>query len=114
MAEAASRAMRQSSRSTARTAPRSDSTRASPMAAPLNLIDLLRGTDLEADVYVSPTDDSFRAQYARFARAIPAEMLAYPDEIKQHNRMSLRLYRYLTNAGVLDVPAEKLRLYTGK
>ncbi len=83
-------------------------------AAPLNLIDLLRGTDLEADVYVSPTDDSFTAQYGRFARSIPPAMLAYPDEIRQHNRMSLRLYRHLTDAGVVDVPTEKLLLYTAK
>jgi len=81
-------------------------------ATHLNLIELLRGTQLEADVYVAPIDDSFSAQYERFAAAIPAEMLKCPHEIKRHNRMSLRLFRLLSDAGLLDVPAEKLRLYT--
>ena len=80
----------------------------------LNLIELLRGADLDADVYVSPLDDSFTAQYARFARDVPADVLAYPHEIKRHNRMPLRLYRHLTTIGVLDVPAERLQLYTAK
>jgi UDPglucose 6-dehydrogenase len=83
-------------------------------ATSLNLIELLQGTTLEADVYVKPVDNSFTEQYSRFARAIPKEMLKYPEEIKQHNRMSLRLYRHLTSLGVLDVPAEKLLLYTAK
>ncbi len=80
--------------------------------ASLNLIELLQGTDLEADVYVSPIDASFTEQYSQFARHIPAEMLRYPHEIKQHNRMSLRLFRYLSQSGVLNVPVEKLQLYT--
>ncbi len=80
----------------------------------LNLIDLLRGTDLEADVYVEPVDTTFSEQYKQFAHAIPREMLRYPDEIKRHNRMSLRLFRYLSELHLLDVPAQKLRLYTAK
>jgi UDPglucose 6-dehydrogenase len=83
-------------------------------ASRLNLIELLRGTELERDVYISPTDDSFSAQYDSFARAIPRETLAWPDEIKRHNRMSLALFRQLTAAGVLDVAPEKLQLYTAK
>ena len=80
----------------------------------LNLIELLRDTDLEADVHVSPVDDSFTQQYQRFAAHVPAEILAHPHEIKRHNRMPLRLYRRLTEAGVLDVAAERLQLYTAK
>ncbi|HEU5228136.1 MAG TPA: nucleotide sugar dehydrogenase [Ktedonobacteraceae bacterium] len=83
-------------------------------AATLNLIELLQGTALEADVYVKPIDNSFSEQYAQFAAAIPKEMLKYPHEIKRHNRMSLRLFRYLSQHGVLNVSAEKLRLYTAK
>ncbi len=80
----------------------------------LNLIELLRGTDLEADVYVKPTDNTFSEQYEQFAAAIPEDMLKYPREIKRYNRMSLRLFRYLSELHVLNVPAEKLRLYTAK
>lgn len=80
----------------------------------LDLIELLRETELEADVHVAPTDDSFSAQYARFATHVPAEMLRHPHEIKRGNRMPLRLFRYLRGLGVLDVPAEKLQLYTAK
>lgn len=83
-------------------------------ATNLNLIDLLAGTELEAQVYVSPTDNAFTEQYAQFAKHIPADMLRHPHEIKQHNRMSLRLYRHLTGLGVLNVPASKLQLYTAK
>jgi UDPglucose 6-dehydrogenase len=83
-------------------------------AMQLNLIDLLRGTDLEADVYVQPTDNSFSEQYAQYAAAIPVAMLKYPNEIKRYNRMSLRLFRHLTECGVLNVPVEKLKLYTAK
>jgi UDPglucose 6-dehydrogenase len=83
-------------------------------AASLNLIDLLKGTVLEQDVYVSPTDESFSEQYAQFAAAIPSAILKYPNEIKRHNRMSLPLFRHLSEAGVLDVAAEKLQLYTAK
>ena len=83
-------------------------------AQSLNLIELLKGTALEADVYVSPSDHSFSEQYAQFAAVIPAAMLKHPEEIRQHNRMSLHLFGYLSAAGVLDVPAEKLQLYTAK
>ncbi len=83
-------------------------------ASSLNLLERLQGTELEADVYVRPIDDSFSARYEQFAAAIPASMLKYPNEIKRHNRMSLRLFRYLSERGVLDVPAEKLMLYTAK
>ncbi len=83
-------------------------------AGSLNLIERLQGTELEADVYVRPSDDSFSRLYSQFASAIPAELLKYPHEIKQNNRMSLRLFRYLSEQGVLNVPAEKLRLYTAK
>jgi UDPglucose 6-dehydrogenase len=83
-------------------------------AADLNLIELLRGTDLEADVYVSATDRSFAEQYARFVKHIPPAMYRYPDEIKRHNRMPLPLFRHLTESGVLKVPVEKLQLYTTK
>jgi len=81
-------------------------------ATSLNLIERLQGTELEADVYVKPIDNSFSEQYAHFASAIPREMLKYPDEIKRNNRMSLRLFRHLSEQGVLNVPAEKLMLYT--
>jgi UDPglucose 6-dehydrogenase len=83
-------------------------------AAPLNLIELLRDTPLEADVYVASNDHTFSEQYARFAAAIPTTMLKYPQEIRQHNRMSLRLFRHLSEAGALDISAEKLQLYTAK
>jgi len=83
-------------------------------ASSLNLIELLRDTDLEADVYVKPTDNTFREQYEQFAAVIPKDMLKYPHDIKRYNRMSLRLFRYLCTLGVLNVPAEKLRLYTAK
>src|SRR5205085_3594379 len=83
-------------------------------ATHLNLIDLLRNTELEADVYVKPIDNTFIDQYKQFAAAIPQHMLKYPHEIKRHNRMSLRLFRYLSESGMLSVPAEKLQLYTAK
>ena len=83
-------------------------------AGSLNLLELLRGTALEADVYVRPDDDTFTRNYEHFSYAIPTSMLAYPHEIKRHNRMSLRLFRYLSEAGLLDVPAENLSLYTAK
>jgi UDPglucose 6-dehydrogenase len=85
-----------------------------PPLETLNLIDLLRDTELEADVHVSPTDDSFTAQYEAFVAHIPKETLRHPLEIKWNNRMPLRLYRRLTDLGVLDVPPEKLQLYTAK
>jgi UDPglucose 6-dehydrogenase len=83
-------------------------------ATSLNLIDLLCGAELEDDVYVKPIDNTFSELYTQFAAAIPPEMLKYPHEIKRYNRMSLRLFRYLTGSGKLDVPAEKLQLYTAK
>ena len=83
-------------------------------AIDLNLIELLRDTALEADVYVQPTDNTFSEQYNQFASAIPQDMLKYPHEIKRYNRMSLRLFRYLSDLHVLNVPTEKLRLYTAK
>lgn len=83
-------------------------------ATHLNLLELLKGSTLEIDVYVQPTDNTFSEQYTQFSAAIPQEMLKYPDEIRQHNRMSLRLFRYLSEAGVLNVSAEKLQLYTAK
>jgi len=83
-------------------------------ATNLNLIELLQDTGLEADVYVKPIDNTFSEQYEQFASAVPKHMLKYPLEIKRHNRMSLRLFRYLSELHVLDVPAEKLRLYTAK
>ena len=83
-------------------------------AADLNLIELLRGTELEADVYVSATDQSFAQQYAQFVKHIPPTMYRHPDEIKRHNRMPLTLFRHLTQSGVLQVPVEKLQLYATK
>jgi UDPglucose 6-dehydrogenase len=83
-------------------------------AANLNLIDLLRDTDLEADVYVKPIDNTFSDQYEQFAAKIPPDMFKYPHDIKRYNRMSLRLFRYLSESGTLSVPAEKLLLYTAK
>ena len=87
-----------------------------PVDAPaaLNLIDLLEGTELEADVYVSPVDDSFTRRYHDFAGHVPSELLAYPHEIKRHNRMSLALFRHLTRQGVLSVDPSRLQLYTAK
>lgn len=83
-------------------------------ATSFNLIERLQGTTLEADVYVKPIDEAFRIQYEQFAAAIPTDMLKYPHEIKRYNRMSLRLFNYLSKLGVLNVPAEKLLLYTAK
>ncbi|HJT59827.1 MAG TPA: nucleotide sugar dehydrogenase, partial [Ktedonobacteraceae bacterium] len=83
-------------------------------ATTLNLLELLANSELEADVYVKPIDNTFSEQYEQFAAAIPRHMLKYPHEIKRNNRMSLRLFRYLSELQLLDVPAEKLRLYTAK
>ena len=80
----------------------------------LNLIELLQDTPLEADIHVSPTDASFRELYSQFAPHIPAGILRHPYEIKRHNRMPLRLFRLLSDSGALNVPAEKLQLYTAK
>jgi UDPglucose 6-dehydrogenase len=83
-------------------------------AADLNLIELLRGTDLAADVHVSPTDDSFRAAYSTFAAHVPIDRYKHPVEIRRHNRMPLWLYHHLTEEGVLSVSTRKLRLHTAK
>ncbi len=83
-------------------------------ATNLDLIDLLRDSELEADVYVKPIDNTFSEQYEQFAAAIPQHMLKYPHDIKRHNRMSLLLFRYLSESHALNVPAEKLQLYTAK
>ncbi len=80
----------------------------------LNLLELLEGHALADDVYVSTDDDSFAQQYARFVHHIPIEMLRHPNEIKRHGRMALPLFHRLTTLGVLDVSAEKLKLYTAK
>ncbi len=80
----------------------------------LNLIDFLEGTELESDVYVSPMDQAFTEQYSQYAAFIPQSILKYPHEVKQNNRMSLSLYRHLKTAGVLDVQADILQLYTAK
>ena len=63
---------------------------------------------------MKPIDNTFSEQYEQFAAAIPQDMLRYPYDIKYHNRMSLRLFRYLSELRLLDVPAEKLQLYTAK
>jgi UDPglucose 6-dehydrogenase len=86
----------------------------SPAPTELDLIELLAGTALEQDVLVAPTDDSFTAQYARFARHVPPEMLRYPLEIKDKNRMRLSLYRFLRERGLVDVDPARLQLYTAK
>jgi UDPglucose 6-dehydrogenase len=83
-------------------------------ATNLNLIELLQDTDLEADVYVKPIDNTFSEQFKQFTAAIPRDMLKYAHDIKRHNRMSLRLFRYLSDLHVLNISAEKLRLYTAK
>jgi UDPglucose 6-dehydrogenase len=80
----------------------------------LDLCALLRGSTLDPDVFVTATDDSFTAQYTRYARRIARNDLRYPEEIKRHNRMRLSLFRELSEEGLVDVPAEKLRLYTAK
>jgi UDPglucose 6-dehydrogenase len=80
----------------------------------LNIIELLRNTDLAEDVHVSPLDDSFTQAYSQFAKHIPHEMLRHPHEIKQNNRMPLRIYWHLVEQGVLDTPVEKLQVYTAK
>jgi len=80
----------------------------------LNLIELLRGTKLEKTVYVSSIDASFEQQYPIFVHHIPKNMLHYPLEIKKHNRMSLTLFRYLEERGVLHISSKKLQVYTAK
>ncbi len=80
----------------------------------LNLFELLKGTELERDVFVTTSDESFSKKYKDFSRYIPETVLRYPEEIKQHNRMSLTLFRYLKELGVLHTPIEKLQLYTAR
>ena len=80
----------------------------------LNLIDLLVGTDLEADVHVEPFDDAFTRLYPEFAAAIPTERYRCPHDIKRFNRMPLWLYHHLRAQGVLPVAADNVRLYTAK
>jgi UDPglucose 6-dehydrogenase len=82
--------------------------------AALDLIELLDGCDLEEDILVAPTDDSFTTQYSRFAPYISAEVLRYPVEIRNHNRMRLVLFRQLRQRGLVDVPTCKLQLHTAK
>src|SRR5262249_893756 len=82
-----------------------------PVPEELDLIERLDGTALEKDVHVAPTDDAFTAQYARFAAHVPTEMLRHPDEIKQHNRMRLTLFRYLRARGLVEVDSSRLQLY---
>jgi UDPglucose 6-dehydrogenase len=79
----------------------------------LNLIELLRGTALADDVNVTSAGRLFVERYKQFAAHIPPTLLRCPNEIKRHNRMPLRVYYYLRDQGVLDVPAGKLQLYTG-
>jgi UDPglucose 6-dehydrogenase len=87
-----------------------------PATETLNLISMLSGTELEKDVHVCPIegDNAFTDQWEIFGKYIPATMLKHPIEIKYNNRMPLRVYNYLTAQGVLDVPAERLLLYTAK
>jgi UDPglucose 6-dehydrogenase len=85
-----------------------------PVPAALDLTELLAGTTLEKDVLVVPTDDSFTARYSRYARHISPDMLRHPLEIKDNNRMRLSLFRFLRDRGLIDVPAERLQLYTAK
>jgi len=81
----------------------------------IDLIEQLRGSDLQADVFVRPRDGaSFRQQYRRFAAHIDRRELKHPEEIRRHNRMRLWLYCALSEQGVLDVPHEALELYTAK
>jgi UDPglucose 6-dehydrogenase len=83
-------------------------------ASDLNLIELLRGTDLEADAEVSCADQSFADQYGQFAKHITPDLLCYPHDIKRYNRMPLRVFRDLTEIGMLKMPVERLQLYTAK
>jgi len=79
-----------------------------------NLIELLRGTTLEDSAYISSTDDSIVRQYHLFAPHIPKHILRYPYEIKTNNRMSLSLYYYLNDLGVLHLSPKFLQIYTAK
>lgn len=80
----------------------------------LNLIELLRRSELANDVHVSAIDETFTQLYAQFAQYIPSEMLRHPYEIKQNNRMPLSVYWYLVEQSVLDVPVDKLQIYSAK
>lgn len=79
-----------------------------------DLIELLSGTDLAKDVFVTSNEPMFTNLYKQFFSSIPKNILLYPDEIRQHNRISLSLFYFLTEKGVLSVPHEKLLLYTAK
>ncbi|HEY7544229.1 MAG TPA: nucleotide sugar dehydrogenase, partial [Blastocatellia bacterium] len=81
-------------------------------ARDFNLIERLRDAALANDVYVSSVDDTFAAQYSRFAAHIPDEMLRWPEEIKRGNRMSLSLFFYLSERCLLDADPRRLQLYT--
>jgi UDPglucose 6-dehydrogenase len=83
-------------------------------ASQFDLVEMLRGTELAEDVHVAPTDDSFTARYKEYKSHITRDWLNYPEEIKRHNRMPLRLYHHLSERGLFRVPAEKLQLYTAK
>jgi UDPglucose 6-dehydrogenase len=83
-------------------------------ATDFNLIDLLRNTTLADDVMVAAADDTFTRQYEQFAKDVPAEMLRYPHDIKRHNRMSLPLFYYLRDRGLLQADDQQMVLYTAK
>lgn len=79
-----------------------------------NLIEMLAGTELEAEVYLTSDEPVFSEQYDKINKHVTEEWLKYPHDVKRYNRMSLRLYRHLRQVGVLDISAEKLKLYTAK
>ncbi|HEU5376568.1 MAG TPA: nucleotide sugar dehydrogenase [Ktedonobacteraceae bacterium] len=83
-------------------------------ATNLNVLALLAGSSLENDVYVKAIDTGFSKQYEQFAAAIPQDMLQFSSEIRQKNHMPLRLFRYLSDMQILDIPTTKLMLYTAK
>ena len=80
-------------------------------AKDFDLIERLRGTELEQDVHVSPVDDSFTALYEQYAGSIPRSFLKHPEEIRKHNRMPLGVDRHLTEQGVLNAPHELSTLH---
>jgi UDPglucose 6-dehydrogenase len=83
-------------------------------SAALDLIELLCGTELEADVHVTAKDGAISAQYDQFAAQIPTEALRHPLEIKYGNRMPLRLFRRLRTQGLVEISPDNLQLYTAK
>lgn len=80
----------------------------------LDLISLLSKTNLEKDVYVSSIDGSISKNYSKFNKYISNKVLAHPEEIKRHDRMSLDLYKYLKVKNALNIPLKKIQLYTAK